>query len=118
VFLDTRRGRAYKVVALAWSQRSSATPLRWRRLDLVPAATGATTSLFVSEIDGLFVDQRARLLRGDAAIRVVMTLGRALRSRRYRRQHRAAPASLKHAQPEDHAARSLEDHAARSLLSD
>ncbi len=70
VFLDTRRGRAYISCGAGVEAVLERDATEWRRLDMVATATGARTSLFVPEIDRLFVGQRAGLLKGFAAIRV------------------------------------------------
>jgi hypothetical protein len=70
VFFDPSRSRAYvscgagEVTVL---QRDGTT---WRRLDPIHTASGARTSLFVPELDRLFVAERAGVLGSDAAIRV------------------------------------------------
>jgi len=69
VFFDPRRGRAYiscgagEVAVLEQSGEV------WRTAYSVPTASGARTALFVTELDRLFVAERAGLLGSDAAIR-------------------------------------------------
>jgi hypothetical protein len=70
VFLDKRRGRAYISCCAGVEAVLERDATEWRRLDVMQTATGSRTSLFVSEIDRLFVGQWAGLLKGDAAIRV------------------------------------------------
>lgn len=70
VFFDPRRSRIYiscgaGEVAIV-EQRSA----DWSALGTVRTASGARTSLFVPEMDRLFVAERAGLLGSEAAIRV------------------------------------------------
>jgi hypothetical protein len=70
VFVDPRRPRIYVSCGagdLAVLERSDAA---WRDTGLVRTASGARTSLFVPELDRLFVAERAGLLGSDAAITV------------------------------------------------
>jgi hypothetical protein len=70
VFFDPRRGRAYVSCGageVAVMERGAA---GWRQLASVHTALGARTSLFVPELDRLFVAERAGLLGSDAAIGV------------------------------------------------
>jgi len=46
------------------------TNARWGMLTAIQTASGARTSLFVPELDRLFVADRAGLLGSEAAIRV------------------------------------------------
>ncbi len=70
VFFDPRRGRAYVSCGAGEVAVLERTAAEWRRLDPVRTASGARTSLFVPELDRLFVAERAGLLGSDAAIRV------------------------------------------------
>jgi hypothetical protein len=70
VFFDPRRGRIYVSCGageLAVFERGGAS---WHALATVRTVTGARTSLFVPELDRLFVAERAGLLGADAAIAV------------------------------------------------
>ena len=74
VFFDPRRARIYVSCGageLAVLERGSA---GWHALDPVRTASGARTSLFVPELDRLFVAERAGLLGSDAAIGVYRPL--------------------------------------------
>jgi hypothetical protein len=70
VFFDSRRMRIYiscgagEVAAL---ERKSAD---WSTLGTIQSASGARTSLFVPELDRLFVAERAGLLGSEAAIHI------------------------------------------------
>ena len=70
VFFDPPRARIYiscgagKVSVL--QHRSTG----WAALDAIKTSSGARTSLFVPELDRLFVAERAGLLGSEAAIRV------------------------------------------------
>jgi DNA-binding beta-propeller fold protein YncE len=69
VFFDPSRARIYVSCGageVAVLHRDSA----WRALSAVPTASGARTSVFVPELDRLFVAERAGLLGSDAAIAV------------------------------------------------
>ena len=68
VFFDARRARIYVSCGageMAVLERSSA---GWRALDLMRTASGARTSLFVPDLDRLFVAERAGLIGSEAAI--------------------------------------------------
>ena len=70
VFFDPRRGRIYISCGageLAVLERRDA---QWHALDPVRTSSGARTSLFVPELDRLFIAERAGLLGSDAAIAV------------------------------------------------
>jgi DNA-binding beta-propeller fold protein YncE len=70
VFLDTKRARMYVscgVGQVATFQRDGE---RYRPLDTIATASGARTSLFVADVDRLFVGERAGLLGSSAALRV------------------------------------------------
>jgi hypothetical protein len=70
VFFDTKRERIYVSCGageIAVFQRAGGV---YRPLASVATASGARTSLFVPEIDRLFVAERAGLLGSNAAIRV------------------------------------------------
>jgi hypothetical protein len=70
VFFDGRRARIYVSCGageLAVMERG--TPA-WRSLAVVRTASGARTSLFVPQLDRLFVAERASVLGAEAAIRV------------------------------------------------
>lgn len=70
VFFDSRRARAYVSCGageVAVLERDAA---GWRQLAAIRTASGARTSLFVPELDRLFVAERAGLLGSDAAIGV------------------------------------------------
>jgi hypothetical protein len=69
VFFDAARARIYASCGageLAVLHRDSS----WQALEPVRTAFGARTSLFVPELDRLYVAERAGLLGSDAAIRV------------------------------------------------
>lgn len=70
VFFDTRRPRIYISCGtgeIAVLERGGA---GWGALAAIRTASGARTSLFVPELDRLFVAERAGLLGSEAAIRV------------------------------------------------
>jgi DNA-binding beta-propeller fold protein YncE len=70
VFFDAKRERIYVSCGageIALFQRDG---VNYRRLASVATATGARTSLFVPELDRLFVAVRAGLLGSDASIQV------------------------------------------------
>src|SRR5262249_34184297 len=70
VFFDLRRGRIYISCGggqLAILERGNAD---WHSLDSIRTASGARTSLFVPELDRLFLAERAGLLGSEAAIAV------------------------------------------------
>jgi hypothetical protein len=70
VFFDPRRARIYLSCGageVAVLEHKSAD---WAALGTIQTASGARTSLFVPEIDRLFVAERAGLLGSEAAIRV------------------------------------------------
>jgi len=70
VFLDAQRPRLYVSCGageVAVLERSSA---GWRDAGLVRTASGARTSLFVPDLDRLFVAERAGLIGSEAAIAV------------------------------------------------
>jgi hypothetical protein len=70
VFFDQHRARIYISCGageIAVLERKSAD---WAALGTIKTASGARTSLFVPELDRLFVAERAGLLGSDAAIRV------------------------------------------------
>ena len=70
VFFDAKRARIYvscgagEIAVLARKNGG------WGVLATIPSASGARTSLFVPELDRLFVAERAGLLGSEAAIRV------------------------------------------------
>jgi hypothetical protein len=69
VFFDTQRARIYVSCGageLAVFHRDSS----WQALEPMRTASGARTSLFVPQLDRLYVAERAGLLGSDAAIRV------------------------------------------------
>jgi DNA-binding beta-propeller fold protein YncE len=75
VFFDERRHRIYVScgsgsVAVAQDGYGG-----YRNLSLIPTSSGARTSLFVPELDRLFVAKRAELLGGEAAILVLRPQG-------------------------------------------
>jgi len=70
VFFDARRERIYVSCGggeIAVFQRDGGT---YRSLASIPTASGARTSLFVPELDRLFLAVRARLLGSDASIQI------------------------------------------------
>jgi hypothetical protein len=74
VFFDPRRARIYVSCGageLAVLEHGAA---GWHALDPIRTASGARTSLFVPELDRLFVAERAGLLGSDAAIVVYRPL--------------------------------------------
>jgi hypothetical protein len=69
VFFDPARSRIYiscGVGEVAVLHRDAT----WQALDPVRTASGARTSLFVPQLDRLYVAERAGMLGSDAAIRV------------------------------------------------
>jgi len=70
VFFDPRRQRAYLSCGAGEVRVLERSDTRWRDLAAVRTASGARTSLFVPELDRLYVAERAGLLGSDAAIRV------------------------------------------------
>jgi hypothetical protein len=70
VFFDTQRGRAYVSCGAGEVDVLEREAAGWRRLDSVRTASGARTSLFVPQVDRLFVAERAGLLGSDATVRV------------------------------------------------
>ena len=70
VFFDAKRARIY----VSCGAGEIAVLVRenggWGVLATIPSASGARTSLFVPELDRLFVAERAGLLESEAAIRV------------------------------------------------
>jgi DNA-binding beta-propeller fold protein YncE len=70
VFFDPRRARIYISCGAGEVAVLENKGADWAALDTVHTASGARTSLFVPELDRLFVAERARLLGSEAAIRV------------------------------------------------
>jgi hypothetical protein len=74
VFFDPSRERAYISCGageVAVLERGAA---EWRGLAAIRSASGARTSLFVPELDRLFVAERAGLLGSEAAVRMYRPL--------------------------------------------
>jgi len=70
VFFDARRARIYVSCGAGEIAVLEHTNARWGVLTAIQTASGARTSLFVPELDRLFVADRAGLLGSEAAIRV------------------------------------------------
>lgn len=70
VFFDPNRPRLYVSCGDGFLDVIARDPGGLRRLARIPTSAGARTSLFVPELDRLFVAMRARLLGSDAQIRV------------------------------------------------
>jgi len=70
VFFDPPRKRAYVSCGSGEVAVLEQGAAEWRTLAAVRSASGARTSLFVPELDRLFVVERAGLLGSEAAIRV------------------------------------------------
>ncbi len=70
VFLDPRRGRAYVSCGAGEVAVLEDGAGEWRALASIRTASGARTSLFVPELDRLFVAERAGLLGSEAAVGV------------------------------------------------
>jgi DNA-binding beta-propeller fold protein YncE len=70
VFFDGRRGRLYVSCGAGEVAVLEHIAAAWRALPSVATASGARTSLFVAELDRLFVAERAGLLGSEAAVRV------------------------------------------------
>ena len=70
VFFDPRRVRIYVSCGAGEVTVFDHRIADWSRLDNIATASGARTSLFVPELDRLFVAERAGLLGSEAAIRV------------------------------------------------
>jgi hypothetical protein len=70
VFFDPRRARIYVSCGAGEVAVLEHRTGEWRWLDPVRTASGARTSLFVPELDRLFVAERAGILGSEAAIRV------------------------------------------------
>ena len=70
VFFDPRRARIYVSCGAGEVAVLEGGAAAWRALDPVRTASGARTSLFVPELDRLFVAERAGLMGSEAAIRV------------------------------------------------
>jgi hypothetical protein len=70
VFFDPRHARIYVSCGAGEVAVLEGGTAAWRALDPVRTASGARTSLFVPELDRLFVAERAGLMGSEAAIRV------------------------------------------------
>ena len=70
VFFDPRRARIYISCGAGEIAVLEHKGTDWAGLGTIPTASGARTSLFVPELDRLFVAERAGLLGSEAAIRV------------------------------------------------
>ena len=70
VFFDPRRARIYVSCGAGEVAVLEGGAAAWRALDPVRTASGARTSLFVPELDRLFVAERAGLVGSEATIRV------------------------------------------------
>jgi hypothetical protein len=70
VFFDPPRARAYISCGAGEVTVLERGGGEWRRLPAIRTVSGARTSLFVAELDRLFVAERAGLLGSEAAIRV------------------------------------------------
>jgi hypothetical protein len=70
VFFDPRRARIYLSCGAGEVVVLEHTSADWAALGEIQTASGARTSLFVPELDRLFVAERAGLLGSEAAIRV------------------------------------------------
>ena len=74
VFFDPRRPRIYVSCGAAELAVLEHGATGWHALDPIVTASGARTSLFVPELDRLFVAERAGLLESNAAIGVYRPL--------------------------------------------
>lgn len=70
VFFDSRRGRIYISCGAGEVAVLERRATGWQGLEPIRTASGARTSLFVPELDRLFVAERAGLLGSDATIAV------------------------------------------------
>jgi hypothetical protein len=70
VFFDARRARIYISCGAGEIAVLEHANAGWSALTSIRTASGARTSLFVPELDRLFVAERAGLLGSEAAIRV------------------------------------------------
>jgi DNA-binding beta-propeller fold protein YncE len=70
VFFDAQRRRIYVSCGSGAIDVFAASATNYEHMAQVTTASGARTSLFVPELDRLFVAQRAGVLSGDAAIRI------------------------------------------------
>jgi hypothetical protein len=70
VFFDAKRARIYVSCGEGAVDVFARLPTGTRRLARMPSASGARTSLFVPELDRLYVAARSGLLQSDAAILV------------------------------------------------
>jgi DNA-binding beta-propeller fold protein YncE len=70
VFFDAQRQRIYVSCGSGAIDVFAASATNYEHMAQVTTASGARTSLFVPELDRLFVAQRAGVLSGDAAIRI------------------------------------------------
>jgi YVTN family beta-propeller protein len=70
VFFDPRRARMYISCGAGEIAVMEHKGTNWAALGTIQTASGARTSLFVPELDRLFVAERAGLLGSEAAIRV------------------------------------------------
>jgi hypothetical protein len=70
VFFDPRRMRIYVSCGAGELAVLESTGANWRELDTVRTASGARTSLFVPDLDRLYVAERAGLMGSEAAIGV------------------------------------------------
>jgi hypothetical protein len=70
VFFDIRRARIYISCGVGEVAVVEHKGVDWATVGTIQTASGARTSLFVPEIDRLFVAERAGLLGSEAAIRV------------------------------------------------
>jgi hypothetical protein len=68
VFFDTKRARIYVSCGSGAIDVFDARSREIKRLDRIATASGARTSLFVPELDRLFVATRAGVFGGDASI--------------------------------------------------
>jgi hypothetical protein len=74
VFFDGRRRRIYVSCGEGAVDVFDQADGAWRRAARIPTASGARTSLFVADLDRLFVARRAGLLGSEAAILVFRPL--------------------------------------------
>jgi DNA-binding beta-propeller fold protein YncE len=70
VFFDAQRQRIYVSCGSGAIDVFAASATNYEPMARMTTASGARTSLFVPELDRLFVAQRAGVLSGDAAIRI------------------------------------------------
>lgn len=70
VFFDTKRARIYVSCGAGQVGIFQRDRDRYRPLDTIATASGARTSLFVSDADRLFLAERAGLLGSSATLRV------------------------------------------------